>query len=213
MKFFTIIFILLNSFLFIKNQSPLDEDTSMRALSCISVIHHKNKGKDGEEPSVYSPEMLSCFMKISNEQSDRILSSLESGAIPLEDDEIEQVTDTDSLKDVSSEDIRKYQDQLETAIKEFKKFDEDFSKLKEKKENENSDEDNDNNENTENKDNNENKSGWLMKTINDWLDDNKSLFIGITICVLVCILTAIFGKPYEEDIANGKKEPDKDKSE
>ena len=207
-----ILLILLNSFIFI--QSQVDEDTSMRALSCISVINHKNKEKEGVEPSVYSPEMLSCFMKISNDQTDRILSNLESGVIPLDDEEIDELTDAESLKDYSSEEIRQKTDELENAIKEFKKFDEDFSKLKEKKENGDSDNGDDNNNNQDS--NNEKKGGWfgwLYKIINDWLDDNKSLFIGIAIVLMVGILTAIFGKPYEEDIENGRKVPPKDKSE
>ena len=212
MKISQILLIILFSFIFCQGQ--LDEETSMRALSCMSVINHKNKEKVGVEPSVYSPEMLSCFLKISNEQTDRILSNLESKVIPLNDEEIEELTDIESLKDYPSEEIRKKTDELENAIKEFKKFDEDFTKLKEEKEKENSGGGDNSNNNQDN--NNENKKGWfewLSKTINDWLDDNKSLFIGIVICVLVAILTALFGKPYEEDIQNGRKEPPKDKSE
>ena len=205
-----ILLIILNSFIFIESQ--VDEEISMRVLSCMNVINHKGKEKEGVEPSVYSPEMLSCFMKISNEQTDRILSNFESGVIPLDDEEIDELTDAESLRDYSSEEIKKKSDELENAIKEFKKFDEDFNKLKEQKENGDSDNGDDNN----NQDNNEKKGGWfgwLFKIINDWLDDNKSLFIGMVIVVMVCILTAIFGKPYEEDIENGKKVPPKNKSE
>lgn len=185
--------------LFLSVQCQIDEETSMRALSCVSVINHKNKEGNGPEATIYSPQMLTCFIKIKDAQTDKILSNLESGAIPLEDEEIDELTNIESLKEFSNEYLNKKSKELEKAIEEFKKFDEDFTKLKERKENENSD----GNDNLNQAINTNSDS----KKYTEWLDDNKNLFIGVSICIVVFILILLFGKSYDENI---KKEENKE---
>ena len=202
--------IILNLFFLVACQ--MDEETSMRALSCVTVINHINKEGKGPEATIYSPQMLTCFIKIKDSQTDKILSNLESGTIPLEDEEIDDLTNIENLKEFSNEYLNKKSKELEKAIEEFKKFDEDFTKLKERKENEN----NDNN----NILNQAGKANSDSKKITEWLDDNKNLFIGVSICIIVFILILLFGKSYDENIQkeenkennNNKNENSKNKN-
>ena len=75
---FTLLFILLfNLLLFVK--SELDEDTYIKALDCVSEITERYKhGGEGQE-NIYSPTMLSCFIKISPDQAQEILSNMDQG--------------------------------------------------------------------------------------------------------------------------------------
>ena len=77
-------------YLFLLIQSELDDDTTMKAFSCYNIINKKYKGKDEPQPTIHSPMMLSCFLKISEEQSQKILSSMEADIIPLEKEEIDE---------------------------------------------------------------------------------------------------------------------------
>ena len=176
--------------LFLLTQSHIDEETSMRALSCVSVINHKNKEGNGPEATIYSPQMLTCFIKIKDEQTDKILSNLESGTIPLEEEEIDDLTNIESLNEFPNEYLNKKSKELEKAIQEFKKFDEDFTKLKESKEKENNGDNNDLNQAINSQSN--------SKKYTEWLDDNKNLFIGVSICIIVFILILLFGKSYDD---------------
>ena len=192
MKIMILSLFFLNLFLLIKNQ--LDDETTMRALSCVSVITQKFKGQESPEASIYSPPMLSCFIKISLDQAQEILSNLESGVVPLEPEEIDELTNVESLRDMPQEELKRQSQELERAIKEFQKYDEDFNKLKEKKENENSD-DNDNDKDNKN---NTNKKEKYLKKIKEFIQENKSLWFGILICIVVFSLVLIFGKSTEE---------------
>ena len=194
-----LLILFLNLFLSILN--ILDDETTMRALSCVSVITQKYKGQDSPDATLFSPPMLSCFIKISLDQSEEILSNLESGVVPLEPEEIDELTNVENLKEYPQEELKKKSQELEKAIKEFQKYDEDFNKLKEKKENENSDNNNDNNKDKSNK-----KEIYLAK-IKEFIAENKSLWFGIVICIVVFSLVLIFGKSYE-----GKKIDDKFKN-
>ena len=190
MKIMILSLLFLNLFLLIQN--IIDDETTMRALSCVSVITHKYKGQDSPDATLYSPPMLSCFIKISLDQSQEILENLESGVIPLEPEEIDELTNVESLKEFPQDVLKKKSQELEKAIKEFQKYDEDFNKLKERKENENSDNNNDNN-----KDNSNKKEKYLAK-IKEFISENKSLWFGIVVCIVVFSLVLIFGQSYEE---------------
>ena len=193
--------IILNLFFLVTCQ--MDEETSMRALSCVTVINHINKEGKGPEATIYSPQMLTCFIKIKDSQTDKILSNLESGTIPLEDEEIDDLTNIENLKEFSNEYLNKKSKELEKAIEEFKKFDEDFTHLKERKLNENSDDDEDDDDNV----NQENikKENKYWKAIRDWLDDNNNYFIGIPIVIVVFVFILLFGKPYDESLIKVQK--------
>ena len=117
-KFFKVIqltIFLLNLSLFI--QSETEDDSSTRAFSCYNLMNKKFKGKDEPQPTVHSPIMLSCYIKISEDQSQKILLSMESDEIPLEQNEIDELFDIDNLREMPQDEINKKKEELEKEIK------------------------------------------------------------------------------------------------
>ena len=137
---FFLIIIILNLFLSTNNQ--LDELTAIKAISCVSIVTTKFK-KGEDEPNHYSPIVLACFMKITDDQAQRVLTGIEEGEIPLEPYEIDELTNVDKLKEYSQEEVERNAELLESTIKEFQKMDEDLDNLKENKYSEDEDNDND----------------------------------------------------------------------
>ena len=117
--------------LFFSINAKYDELAALKALSCVSIVTQKyHKGED--EPNSYSPIVLSCYIKITEEQAQRAIGSLEDGEIPLEPYEIDELTDVKSLKDIPENELMKKSEELENTIREFQKYDEEFNDLKEK---------------------------------------------------------------------------------
>ena len=120
---------LLNLFFLVNAKN--DELSALKALSCVSIVTQKyHKGED--EPNSYSPIVLACYIKITEEQAQKVLGSLEEGEIPLEPYEIDELIDVKSLKDIPENELMKKSEELESTIKEFQKYDEEFNDLKER---------------------------------------------------------------------------------
>ena len=101
--------------------SKSDELSILKALACVNIItsRHQNEEKD---PSTLSPKILTCFIKISDEQISKLLDNIEQGLdISLTEDEINNLMDIDSLKDLPQDEVKQKGEQLEEAIKEFQK--------------------------------------------------------------------------------------------
>ena len=197
------VIILLNTFLIAEGQ--LDDDLSMKIFSCMKVVNQKNEGEGYEDSPTNSPAMLACFIKITQEQIDSISSNYyETGVVPLEEEEINALTDVESLKEYSDEELREKTNQLEEAIKEYNKFNEDYTG--DNYENENyydenyngmNDDYNYNNFNYNENDNNDNEN--FSDKIKEFFNENTIIVIWIIICVVVFILIAIFGKEFDEN--------------
>ena len=211
-----LIILLLNLSLFI--QSEIEDYSSTRAFSCYHLMNQNFKGKDEPKPTVHSPIMLSCYIKISEDQSQKILSTMESEEIPLEQNEIDELFNIENLKEIPQDEINLKKEELEKAIKEFQQYNQDYDDSKEDMgENDDdfnyddynyddynnygedfnyNDDDmnyNDYYNNDFNDNANENSSG--MK---EFFVENKNIWIGIAICVVVFILILLFGKDYDE---------------
>ena len=129
---FQIQFIIL--FIFLKFIScELEDDSMLRAFSCLNIINKKFNGNEEALSKSYSPYMLSCFIKITNDQMKTIFSGIEEGNEDLNllnDDEIEQLTDVDSLQDMPEKELKKYTANLEKTMKKFEKMDKEIEKMK-----------------------------------------------------------------------------------
>jgi hypothetical protein len=67
-------------FIFFKFIScELEEESMIRAFSCLNLITQKFQGKEEALSSSYSPHMLACFIKITYEQMKTIISNIEEG--------------------------------------------------------------------------------------------------------------------------------------
>ena len=123
-RFFLLLIYLLNLISIIICQ--LDNDSMTKALVCMSVISQKFKGED-PEPSIYSTMMLKCFITLSDSQAKKILVGLESGQNVLSKKEVDRLTDYDSLRDMSQNELKKKSYELEKALKNFKKLQEEIT--------------------------------------------------------------------------------------
>ena len=103
-----------------------DDESMSKAIACMSVITQQFNGEE-PEPSVYSTMMLKCFMTLSSSQSKSILLGLETGRNVLSKKEIQKLTDYESLKDMPHNEIKKKSYELERALKNIKKMQEDFT--------------------------------------------------------------------------------------
>ena len=104
----------------------INENSALKALSCVTLVTAEFHNKK-EEPSVYSPYVLSCFMKIKEEQAQDILSNLDEG-INLTKEEIDELIDINSLKNFSEDEVKRKSEELEYTMQEFKKLDEEYNK-------------------------------------------------------------------------------------
>jgi len=122
----------------------LDDRNGMKVFACMNVMDRKFGNQN--QPNVFSPIMLSCYLKITDAQIEQVLHDFGAG-VPsnsLDQDEIDELANVENLKSFPEDELKKKSAELETIIEEFKKFDKDFSKLKESKNMENDGNDNDN---------------------------------------------------------------------
>ena len=125
----------------------LDERNGMKVFACMNVMDRKFGNQN--QPNVFSPIMLSCYLKITDAQIEQVLQDFGAG-VPtnsLDQDEIDELANAENLKSFPENELKKKSAELETIIEEFKKFDKDFSKLKESKKIENDENDNDDDNN------------------------------------------------------------------
>ena len=128
------------------NCQILDDRNGMKVFSCMNVMDKKYISQN--QPNVFSPTMLSCYLKITDAQIEQIIHDFGAGVSlnSLAQEEIDELTNVENLKNFPENELKKKSAELEAIIEEFKKFDKDFSKLKESKKMENDDNDsNDNN--------------------------------------------------------------------
>ena len=127
------------------NCQILDDRNGMKVFACMNVMDKKYIRQN--QPNVFSPTMLSCYLKITDTQIEQILHDFGAGVSlnSLEQEEIDELTNVENLKSFPENELKKKSAELEAIIEEFKKFDKDFSKLKESKKMENDDNDSDDN--------------------------------------------------------------------
>jgi hypothetical protein len=106
--------------LFLLTNLHIDEEVALKALSCVAIVTHNFKNGEGA-PKYYSPIVLSCFMKITEEQAQSVLAGIENGEISLTQDEIGELTNVESLKDFPEGEIKQKSELLESAMREFQK--------------------------------------------------------------------------------------------
>ena len=148
---YVLIFIFLLNILLFSKCFFFDDEVGMKVFSCMNVMDKKFKKE--QQPNAYSPTMLTCFIRITKFQTEKVLSDFERGTNSLEPEEINDLTNVDYLRTIPEKELKKKSAQLENIINEFQQFDHDFSKLKESKKLENDDYDNDNDNEDDNDDN------------------------------------------------------------
>ena len=122
MKFFLIIILSFLSLIY----SKIDEISIFKALVCVNIITSKHQNVE-EEASTLSPIILTCFIKISDEQVRRLTEGIERNEdIPLSEEEITSLMDVESIKDLPEEEVKQKGEQLEEAIREFQKMQESY---------------------------------------------------------------------------------------
>jgi tRNA(Met) C34 N-acetyltransferase TmcA len=107
----------------------------------MSVINSKNRGGGNPDSNLYSPVMLACFSKITQDQMERVLSELNQDMQgmnqqimdALEPEEIDDLVNVDSLKNKSDKELKKIRNNLEKGIKEFQQMDEELSGMGEER--------------------------------------------------------------------------------
>ena len=120
-------FLFLNIFIIIFPliSSQLDDPSLTRLLACMSIIHQEIKSEE-PDPNIYSATMLKCYITISDSQARTLLMGLESGKNTLSKSEIRKLTDYESLKDLSPNEVKQKSIELERTLKKFKKMQEDI---------------------------------------------------------------------------------------
>ena len=111
---FKYILILINILLF--SQSEIEARSKMMVLSCSKLLNQKHLEKS--ETETISKMMLSCFMKITQDEAQKIFNAQED-SIPLKSEEIEELLNTNNLKDFSKEKIKFNKDLLDKFLKEI----------------------------------------------------------------------------------------------
>ena len=110
---YTLIF--LNILLY--SQTELETTSKMQIQSCSKLLNLKYREKP--DPDVFSKMMLSCFVKITQSQSEKILNSKESDTSPLNEEEIEALLDMNNLKEIPEEELKQKSDLMDKLMKEI----------------------------------------------------------------------------------------------
>ena len=100
----------------LSSQSELKARSKMMVLSCSKLLNQNQKEKS--LPETFSKKMLSCFIKISQEQAQKIFYAKED-SIPLKSEEIKELLNINNLKDFSEEKLKYNQDLLNKFLKEI----------------------------------------------------------------------------------------------
>ena len=121
------IFLFLKIFLFLLPliTSQFDDPSLSKLIACMSVLHEEFKSKEPDQ-SISSAMMLKCFMTISDSQSRSFLLGLETGKNTLSKSEIKKLLDYESLKDMSPNVLKSKSNELDRALKKFRKIQEDY---------------------------------------------------------------------------------------
>lgn len=151
MKFILLKYILLFISIVLSNQSELESIQKLSFLSCSKIINQKFQEKPSQE--ILSNHLLSCFIKISQEQAQKILYSEENS---LSSKEIDDLIDIENLKNFSEEELKIKSDLIQKLLQETEEENLNLRKLV---------------EDDENKDNNEVKNEDIQN--DDVINDNK----------------------------------------
>ena len=100
----------------LSSQSELKARSKMMVLSCSKLLNQNQKEKS--LPETFSKKMLSCFIKISQEQAQKIFYAKED-SIPLKSEEIKELLNINNLKDFSEEKLKYNKDLLNKFLKEI----------------------------------------------------------------------------------------------
>ncbi len=103
-----------------------ESESISKALACMAVLNQKFKGEE-PEPSIYSTMMLKCFISMTESQSKKILVGLETGQGTISQKEVDKLTDYESLQDYSQNELKRKSHELEKALKNFKKLQEEIT--------------------------------------------------------------------------------------
>ena len=109
--------ILINILLF--SQTELETRSKMMVLSCSRLLNQKYQEKP--EPEIFSKIILSCFIKITQAQSQKIFYTEEKDPIPLESEEINELLNINNLKEISEEEKKAKFDLMNKFIEEIEK--------------------------------------------------------------------------------------------
>ena len=83
----------------------------------MNIISIKNEGRRQQDIQKY---LLKCFITITDEEAKEVVVAIERGIEPLEQAEIDKLTDISTLSDIPQKDFEEYTNQLRNAIKTFK---------------------------------------------------------------------------------------------
>ena len=104
------VLIVLNILLY--SQTELEAPSKEFAQSCSKLL--KEKYPEKPDPEIFTKMMLSCFIKITQSQSEKI-----SNSRPLEDEEIDLLFDMDYLNQKSEEELKQKTDLMNKFLKEI----------------------------------------------------------------------------------------------
>ena len=104
------VLIVLNILLY--SQTELEAPTKEFAQSCSKLL--KEKYPEKPDPEIFTKMMLSCFIKITQSQSEKI-----SNSRPLDDEEIDLLFDMDYLNQKSEEELKQKTDLMNKFLKEI----------------------------------------------------------------------------------------------
>ena len=120
-----LIFLKIFLFLFPLITSQFDDPSLFKLIACMSVLHEEFKSQEPDQ-SISSAMMLKCFMTITDSQSRSFLLGLETGKSTLSKSEIKKLLDYETLKDMSPNVLKSKSNELDRALKKFRKIQEDY---------------------------------------------------------------------------------------
>ena len=116
---------LLNLLLF--SQARLENKSKILVLSCSKLLNQKFKDQPKSED--FTKMMLSCFIKISQDQAQKISDRKESDSLPLKPEEINELFNIDNLKGIPEEEIKSNSELMNKFIQEIEDSEKNIRRL------------------------------------------------------------------------------------
>ena len=127
-----IINFLLNFFLI--NCYDNTEEVGMKVFACMNIMEKKFPKKE-QQPNIYSSTMLSCYIKITNEQVQKALEIFKNGGKTesFTEKELNDLTSVDGLSRIPKDILKIKTAEIEKLVQDFKDIDADITKMKKDK--------------------------------------------------------------------------------
>ena len=186
------------------NSKPNELDMT-KAMSCMTIIAQTINQNTKMDSQTYSTKLLSCFLTIKEEEAKEFLVANEQGINAFEPGDVERLTSVNNLRSFQQEELRKKSLELDQAIKDFRRLQQNYKKRNKGKTSDDDD------EFRRPAPSNGNAFGAFMKKLTGFFKLVNNMGSFVLIIIFGYFFLILVKQYYPNDKKNNKKEKEKEK--